>query len=157
MACLGTISSLSHADESILLAIGPRIGFATTSPLMGKQQTVDFHLYDLAALWRLPWHTSWHDGRWEVGTRLLTSGGVIEGADTTGLIATVVPDVGLSGWNGLASLDVGIGAGFLSRHRFGVQDFGGAAQIVGISPTGSLFLFSAFSARLSVQNETYSG
>jgi hypothetical protein len=97
---------------------------------MGKQQTVDFQLYDVAALWRLPWRTSWHDGRWEVGTRLLTSGGVIEGADTTGLIATVVPDVVLSGWNGLGSLDAGIGVGFLSRHRYGVQDFGGATQIV---------------------------
>ena len=90
-----------------------------------------FHLYDLAALWRLPWRTSWHEGRWQEGTRLLTSGGVIEGADTTGLIATVVPDVALSGWNGLASLDLGIGVGFFSRQRFGMQDFGGAAQIVG--------------------------
>jgi len=36
----------------------------------------------------------------------------------------------LSGWNGLASFDVGAGAGFFSKYKFGAQDFGGPVQIV---------------------------
>ena len=46
-------------------------------------------------------------------------------------VSTVVPDLALTGWGGLVSLDAGVGAGVFSRHRFGSQDFGGPAQIVG--------------------------
>ena len=45
-------------------------------------------------------------------------------------MVTLVPDLALSGWNGLVSLDVGAGAGFFSKDKFGVQDFGGPVQIV---------------------------
>ena len=45
-------------------------------------------------------------------------------------MAAFVPDLALSGWNGLVSLDVGAGAGFFSRYKFGAQDFGGPVQIV---------------------------
>jgi hypothetical protein len=43
---------------------------------------------------------------------------------------TAVPVLALSGWNGLVTLDTGVGAGFFSNHKFGVQDFGGPVQIV---------------------------
>ena len=131
VAIVVAVVNPSRGDESWLLSMGPRIGFSTTTPLLGKQQTVGFHLYDLAALWRLPWHRSLRDGRWDVGTRLLTSIGIIEGAETAGLVSTVVPDLALTGWGGLVSLDAGVGAGVFSRLRFGSQDFGGPAQIVG--------------------------
>ena len=125
--------NLSQAEEkSLLITIGPRIGFSTTStPLLGKQQKEDFHLYDVAAVFRLPWYSSLGNGNWKLETRLITSLGVIEGAGSTGLIATFVPDLALSGWNGLISLDAGLGVGLLSRTKFGLQDFGGPAQIVG--------------------------
>ena len=48
-------------------------------------------------------------------------------------MATIVPDIALSGWNGLVSLDVGVGLGFFSRYHFGAQDFGGPVQIVATS------------------------
>jgi hypothetical protein len=46
-------------------------------------------------------------------------------------MATVVPELALSGWGGLMTLDAGIGVGFFSRYKFGEQDFGGPVQIVG--------------------------
>ena len=45
-------------------------------------------------------------------------------------MATVVPDLALSGWDGLVILDMGAGAGFFSRYKFGEQNFGGPVQIV---------------------------
>jgi len=121
----------SQAEESILITIGPRIGFSTTStPLLGKQQKEDLRSYDVAALFRLPWYSLMGHGNWKLGTRFITSFGVIEGAGSSGVIATLVPDLALSGWNGLISLDLGAGVGLLSRTKFGFQDFGGPAQIV---------------------------
>lgn len=118
------------AEESILISVGPRIGFSSTSPLLGKQQKYYFRLYDIAALFRLPWQSSLGDSSWKLETRLITSAGALEGGGNTGLMATLVPDLALSGWNGLVSLDVGVGAGFFSIHKFGTQDFGGPVQIV---------------------------
>ena len=122
----------SQAEESILITIGPRIGFSTSStPLLGKQQKENLRLYDVAALFGLPWHSLLGNGNWHLGTRLITSLGVIEGAGDAGLIATFVPDIAVSGWNGLISVDAGLGVGLFSSRRFGVQDFGGLAQVAG--------------------------
>jgi hypothetical protein len=132
MAFLTEPHDRCQAEESALITIGPRVGFSTTStPLLGKQQKEDLRLYDVAGVFRLPWYSSWDNGNLKLGTRLITSLGVIEGAGGIGLISTVVPDLALSGWNGLISLDAGLGVGLLSRTRFGLQDFGGPAQIVG--------------------------
>ena len=43
---------------------------------------------------------------------------------------TVVPDLALSGWEGLVTFDAGAGTGFFSNYKFGMQDFGGPVQIV---------------------------
>jgi hypothetical protein len=139
----------SQAEESILVSIGPRIGFSTTStPLLGKQQKEDLRLYDVAALLRLPWHSLLGHG-WQVETRLISSFGVIEGGGDAGLIATFVPDLALSGWNRLISVDAGLGVGLFSRSRFGVQNFGGLAQIVGtVGITFSPFTHSYAGFRL---------
>ena len=45
-------------------------------------------------------------------------------------MATLVPDLALSGWNGLVSVDAGVGLGFFSRYQFGAQTFGGPVEIV---------------------------
>ena len=131
-AFLTGIQNRSQAEESILVTIGPRVGFSTTStPLLGKQEKENFRLYDVAALIRLPWHSLLGNSSWKVETRLITSLGAIEGGGDAGLIATFVPDLALSGWNGLISLDAGLGIGLFSRSKFGQQDFGGLAQVVG--------------------------
>ena len=124
------VCSSALAEESTLISIGPRIGFSTTTPLMGKQQKYYFHLYDVAALFRLPWQAPLGDGSWKIETRLTTSAGAIEGGGEAGLMATLVPGLALSGWDGLVSFDVGTGLGFSPRYRFGVQNFGGPVQIV---------------------------
>ena len=43
---------------------------------------------------------------------------------------TAVPNLALNGWEGLVTFDGGVGAGFFSNHKFGMQDFGGPVQIV---------------------------
>ena len=118
------------AEDSILITVGPRIGFSGKTPLLGRQQKYSFNLYDIAAVWRLPWQWPLGDTDWKLETRLITSAGALEGAGETGLMATLVPDLALSGWNGLVSLDVGAGAGLFSKYKFGAQDFGGPVQIV---------------------------
>jgi hypothetical protein len=118
------------AEDSTLITVGPRIGFSGKTPLLGRQQKYSFNLYDIAALWRLPWQWPLGDTDWRLETRLMTSAGALEGAGETGLMATLVPDLALSGWNGLVSLDVGAGAGFFPKYKFGAQDFGGPVQIV---------------------------
>jgi len=118
------------AEDSTLITVGPRLGFSGKTPLLGRQQKYSFNLYDIAALWRLPWQWPLGDTDWKLETRLMTSAGALEGAGETGLMATLVPDLALSGWNGLVSLDAGAGAGFFSKYKFGAQDFGGPVQIV---------------------------
>lgn len=124
------ISEPSMAGDTTILSIGPRYGFSRNEPLLGKRQTVDFDLVDVAATFRLPW--SWPLGKspWSVETRLITSAGALTAAEDTGLIATVVPNVALSGWKGFVSIDVGVGLAFLGREKYSTQEFGGHLQFV---------------------------
>ena len=130
LACTVLLCASARAEESILISVGPRVGFSTTTPLMGKQQKHYFHLYDVGALFRLPWQAPLGDGSWKLESRLFTSAGAIEGGGDAGLMASLVPGLALSGWDGLLSFDVGTGLGFLPRYKFGVQNFGGPVQII---------------------------
>lgn len=127
-----TMSMYAHgfAEEHSLLRIGPRIGISGSSPLLGREQKHDFRLYDIAALWRLPWRWPLGESGWRLETRLITSAGAIAGGGDTGFVATIVPNLALSGWNGLVTLDAGAGAGLFPRYKFGEQSFGGPVQIV---------------------------
>jgi len=120
----------SLAGDIALLSIGPRIGFSGKTPLLGKEQKYFFHMTDVAAVFKLPW--SWPLGvnSWSLETRLIASAGLLQAASDSGLIMTVVPDLALSGWEGLVTFDAGAGAGFFSNYKFGAQDFGGPVQIV---------------------------
>ena len=118
------------AGDTTLLNIGPRYGFSRNEPVLGKRQTESFELVDLAATFKLPWSSPLGESPWSVETRLITSAGALSAAGQTGLLATFVPDVALTGWNSLVSLDVGVGLAFLSRDTFGSQDFGGPVQYV---------------------------
>jgi hypothetical protein len=132
--CLSTaICTPSLAGDTALLSIGPRIGFGEKVPLMGKEQKYYFHLYDIAALIKLPWSWPLGENTWSLETRLIASAGLLTGANESSLMMTAVPVLALSGWNGLVTLDTGVGAGFFSNHKFGIQDFGGPVQIVATS------------------------
>lgn len=121
---------LSQAEDSILMSVGPRIGFSEKTPLLGKQQRETFRLYDVAARFRLPWRWPLGAGTWKLETGLTTSVGLLEAADDAGVMATVVPEFILSGWNEMISFDAGAGGGFFSRDQYGSQSFGGPAQFV---------------------------
>ena len=120
----------SFAGDITLLSIGPRIGFGEKIPFMGKEQKHYFHLYDVAAIIKLPWSWPLGGDTWGLETRLIASTGLLTGGNESGLMMTAVPVLALSGWKGLVTFDAGVGAGLFSNHTFGVQDFGGTAQIV---------------------------
>jgi hypothetical protein len=124
------ICTPSLAEDMALLSIGPRIGFGEKIPLMGKEQKYYFHLTDVAAVFKLPWSWPLGGSPWSLETRLITSAGLLTAAGESGLMLTVVPELALSGWEGLVTFDAGAGAGFFSNYKFGMQDFGGPVQIV---------------------------
>src|SRR4030095_7267187 len=96
------IHAQSFAGDTTLLSIGPRYGFSRKDPLLGKRQTANFALVDVATLFRLPW--SWPQGEspWRVETGLITSAGALSAAGATGFLATVVPRVAVCGWHVVA-------------------------------------------------------
>jgi Lipid A 3-O-deacylase (PagL) len=124
------ICSPSFAEDTTLISIGPRIGFSGKSPFVGKQQKHNFHLADVAAVFRLPWSWPVGESRWNLETRLITSVGSLAATGEYGVMATVVPCLALSGWDGFLSIDAGVGLGFFSRDNYGDQDLGGPVQIV---------------------------
>jgi hypothetical protein len=124
------ICTPSLAEDMALLSIGPRIGFGEKIPLMGKEQKYYFHLTDVAAVFKLPWSWPLGGSPWSLETRLITSAGLLTAAGESGLMLTVVPELALSGWEGLVTFDAGAGAGFFSNYKFGMQDFGAPVQIV---------------------------
>src|SRR6267143_1495785 len=65
------------AEDSTLITVGPRIGFSGKTPLLGRQQKYSFNLYDIAALFRLPWQFPVGDTDWKLETRLMTSVGAL--------------------------------------------------------------------------------
>ncbi|MGH7206421.1 MAG: acyloxyacyl hydrolase [Nitrospiraceae bacterium] len=124
-----------QAKPMALLGVGPRVGVGGNSPL-GEEQKENFQMYDVAALFRLPWGW-WHrSGAWGLETRLIASAGELTAAGTTSLMATLVPGLAVTSRNGAVSIDVGVGPGFFSNYKFGVQDFGGPVQIVGTAGIG---------------------
>jgi hypothetical protein len=123
------ICTPSLAGDIALLSFGPRVGFSGGSPVLGKRQTESFRMYDVAAVFTLPWSWPLGGSAWSLETRLTASAGLLEAADDSSLIMTVVPGLALSGWKGLVSIDAGAGAGFFSNYKFGEQDFGGPVQL----------------------------
>lgn len=136
----------SFAGDITLVSIGPRIGFGEKIPFMGKEQKHYFHLYDIAAIVKLPWSWPLGGDTWGLETRLIASAGLLTGGNESGLIMTAVPILALNGWKGLLTLDAGVGAGLFSNHTFGVQDFGGPVQIV-----------ATLGAQVSPFSHTYAG
>jgi hypothetical protein len=124
------LSEQGIAGDTTLLSIGPRYGFSGKDPVLGERQTETFDLVDLAATFSFPWSWPLGESPWSLETRLLASAGALSAAGDTGLITTVIPHIAFNGWKGLVSLDAGIGLGFLGRHEYGTQDFGGAVQFV---------------------------
>lgn len=73
------MGSSSFAEDIGLVRVGPRVGLSVQT-FMGKEQAYNFQLYDIAAVFRLPWGWPLAETNWKIQTRLLTSAGVITGA-----------------------------------------------------------------------------
>lgn len=129
------VPSAEEPAPTGLLWVGPRYGIGGDSPL-GEEQKENFQMYDIAALWRLPWGWRPRYSTWGLETRLISSAGELAAAGKTSFMGTLVPALAVSSRNGGLSLDLGLGFGFFSDYKFGVQNFGGPVQIVGTSGVG---------------------
>ena len=118
-----------------LIRVGPRVGVSGKSPF-GKDQKEDFQQYDIAALFGLPWGWQARDSGMKLDMRLLASAGELTAAQDSSLMVTMVPCLALSTPNDGVSIDVGGGLAFFSNYKFGQQNFGGPAQIVGTAGIG---------------------
>ena len=123
------IPSVSISGDLALESFQLRGGLSGGSPL-GEEQTEKFYQGDLALTARLPWE--WEIGSgWLFRTRALGSAGVLRGAQDTAGVFTLVPlDVAFGRKDGLVTIDMGAGGALLTRHKFGMQDFGGPFQFV---------------------------
>jgi hypothetical protein len=132
-ALLGLVIFIPHqsiAGDVSLLSIGPRYGFTRSEPLLGRRETETFQLVDIAATFKLPWAWPLGESPWGIETRLITSAGALSTAGETGFIGTFIPDLAITGWNGLVSIDAGGGLALFGREKYGAQDFGGPIQLV---------------------------
>ena len=120
--------ALCLGDDISLLSVGVRYGLSGSSPI-GEQTQTDFRQYDLAATLRLPWHW-YHSSGWGISTRLLVTGGALQGAGETNFVGTLVPTVVFGRKDERISIDMGGGGALLSDHKFGAQNFGGPFQFV---------------------------
>ncbi|TLY12660.1 MAG: acyloxyacyl hydrolase [Nitrospirae bacterium] len=84
----------------------------------------------------LPWGWQEKSSGLKLDMRLLASAGELAAAADTSLMATLVPCLALSSPSGALSIDVGAGAAVFSNYKFGAQNFGGPAQIVGTAGVG---------------------
>lgn len=139
-ALLWGAAGTSHAGEGELFAVGLRGGLSVkgSSPL-GEEQRRVFAAGDVFATWRLPW--SWYDAAgWGVGTRFLASAGVLQGEGATAGVLTAVPLIAFGDRDGRVTVDAGAGGALLTRHRFGLQDFGGPFQFVGTAGLSAVLI-----------------
>lgn len=118
----------SHADEFRLLNVGIRGGVDGPN-VFGGDEKESFQQYDVFATAALPW--GWYsESGWGLSPRLMATAGVLLGAGEAGFVGAVLPVLAFGPRDSPLSLDAGIGAAVLTRHKFGVQNFGGAFQLV---------------------------
>ncbi|HAD09101.1 MAG TPA: hypothetical protein DCF62_06445 [Porticoccaceae bacterium] len=115
----------AKAFEFQLLSVGVRSRVGEKR-VLGEEQPDSFRVYDAIASFQLPWVRDLPSG-WNLDGRLLTSAGVLRGADKTALAVSAIPVLALE-WPERFVLDGGIGLAALSRHRYAQQDFGGHLQ-----------------------------
>lgn len=101
-----------------------RVGEQT---VLGAEAPESFTAYDLRAWWPLPVERPLAL-RLRLGTRLLASAGLFEGAGQTAAVVSAIPLATLGTAGGRWLADAGAGLALLSEHRYAEQDFGGPLQ-----------------------------
>ena len=124
--CSLLVHAPGHSEEMRLLNLSfrARISGSTT---LGEQQPEEFHAYDLAANFGLPW-LHYNSSGWGAITRLMASVGMLRNGGKNGLAVSLIPGVAIGSEDRRFLFDVGAGGALLSKHRFGNQDFGGPFQ-----------------------------
>lgn len=117
-------SSAAATVDLMSVGVRARVG---EKRVLGQEAPESFRAYDVVASFRLPWQRYAPSG-WGVGTRLLTSAGVLQGAGKTALVVSAVPVLAFGSQDGRFSFDFGAGLALVSEHRFAQQDFGGPLQ-----------------------------
>ncbi len=102
-------------------------GTFSSLDVLGDEAPERFSQYDIAANFRLPWEWSVISDR-RVSTRLMASVGMLSNSTEKALAVSLIPLVVFGSPGGRFSLDMGAGGAVLSKHGFGVQDFGGPFQ-----------------------------
>lgn len=115
-----------HAENLDLLSVGVRARVGEKR-VLGEVQPESFREYDVVASIRLPWEDYSRSG-WGVGTRLLASAGVLQGAGKNALVVSAIPVLAFGSQDGRFTADVGAGLALISEHRYAQQDFGGPLQ-----------------------------
>lgn len=116
----------SRAFEVDLVSVGIRAR-VSSDDVLGREQPEAFHEYDVWAAFRLPWQRYSTSG-WGVGTRVLTSAGLLHGAESNALVLSVIPVIAFGSQDGRFKVDLGAGVAVLSHSEFAQQDFGGPVQ-----------------------------
>jgi len=116
----------SYSAELDLLSLGFRTRISDET-VLGNDAPEFFTESDIAANFKLPWQSYTSSG-WGWGTRLMTSAGVLRGANKNALTVSAIPELTFGSEDGRYTLDLGIGGAVFSRYKFGVQDFGGHFQ-----------------------------
>lgn len=112
-----------HAENLDLLSVGVRARVGEKK-VLGEEQKESFHAYDVVASVRLPWEHYSPSG-WGVGSRLLASAGILEGAGKNALVVSAIPVLAFGRQDGRFTADLGAGLALISKHHYGRQDFGG--------------------------------
>ncbi len=116
----------SYSSELDLLSLSFRTRISDET-VLGNDAPEFFTESDIAANFKLPWQSYTSSG-WGWGTRLMTSLGVLRGANENALTISAIPELTFGSEDGRYTLDLGIGGAVFSRYKFGVQDFGGYFQ-----------------------------
>ena len=116
----------SYSSELDLLSLSFRTRISDET-VLGDDAPEFFTESNIAANFRLPWQSYTSSGLgW--GTRLMTSVGVLRGANKNALTVSAIPELTFGTEDGRYTLDLGLGGAVFSRYKFGVQDFGGYFQ-----------------------------
>ncbi|UCD65501.1 MAG: acyloxyacyl hydrolase, partial [Deltaproteobacteria bacterium] len=112
------------AENMSMYALGVRYG---TNKAADKK--TDLHRYDVFGIFNLPWN--WHlSSVIDLETRLIVSGGMLDGEGDAGFIGTLAPGISFTDRNKRISFEISGGIAVLPDYRLGEEDFGGPLQFI---------------------------
>lgn len=115
-----------HNGSFQLQSISVRTRFSEET-ILGREAPEEFEAYDFSASFLLPWE-DYSLSEWGVGTRLMTSAGLLRGVGKNALVVSAIPKITVGSEDQRFTFDAGAGGALFSRYRFGDQDYGGAFQ-----------------------------